>query len=35
MNIAKETKKEIIMWKGRCEVHEEFTVEEIREYREK
>ena len=22
------------MWKGRCEVHEEFTVEEIREYRD-
>ena len=22
------------MWKGRCEVHEEFTVDEIREYRE-
>ena len=34
MNVAKETKKEIIMWKGRCEVHEEFTVEEIREYRD-
>jgi len=34
MNIAKDTKKEIIMWKGRCEVHEEFTVDEIREYRE-
>ena len=34
MNVAKETKKEIIRWKGRCEVHEEFTVEEIREYRD-
>ena len=22
MNVAKETKKEIIMWKGRCEVHD-------------
>ena len=34
MNVAKETKKKIIMWKGRCEVHEEFTPEEIREFRE-
>ena len=34
MNIAKETKKKIIMWKGRCEVHEEFTPEEIVEFRE-
>ena len=34
MNIAKDTKKEIIMWKGRCEVHEEFTVDEIKEFRE-
>jgi quinolinate synthase len=25
LNVAKETKKKIIMWKGRCEVHEEFT----------
>ena len=34
LNVAKETKKEIIMWKGRCEVHEEFTVDEIKEFRE-
>ena len=34
MNVAKETKKKIIMWKGRCEVHEEFTPEEIIEFRE-
>ena len=34
MNVAKETKKKIIMWKGRCEVHEEFTPEGIREFRE-
>ena len=33
LNVAKETKKEIILWKGRCEVHEKFTPEEIREYR--
>ena len=32
MNVAKETKKKIIMWKGRCEVHEEFTPEEINEF---
>ena len=34
MNVAKETKKKIIMLKGRCEVHEEFTPEEIIEFRE-
>ena len=34
MNVAKETKKKIIMWKGRCEVHEEFTPEEINEFKE-
>jgi len=34
LNVAKETKKKIIMWKGRCEVHEEFTPEEIIEFRE-
>tara|TARA_B100000378_G_C18033410_1_gene408235 strand:+ start:346 stop:1395 length:1050 start_codon:yes stop_codon:yes gene_type:complete len=33
LNVAKETKKEIILWKGRCEVHEKFTPKEIREYR--
>ena len=34
LNVAKETKKKIIIWKGRCEVHEEFTPEEIIEFRE-
>ncbi|MGC6475750.1 MAG: quinolinate synthase NadA [Parvibaculales bacterium] len=33
-NIAKETDIEVIAWKGRCEVHEQFTAEEIRQYRE-
>lgn len=33
-NIAKETDVEVIAWKGRCEVHERFTAEEIRQYRE-
>ena len=33
-NIAKETDIEVIAWKGRCEVHEQFTAEEIRTYRE-
>src|SRR5207247_10324396 len=32
-NIAKQTKVEIIAWKGHCEVHERFTVEDIRELR--
>ena len=33
-NIARQTKVEILAWKGRCEVHERFTAEEIRTYRE-
>ena len=33
-NIARQTKVKIITWKGRCEVHERFSAEEIREYRE-
>src|SRR5436190_7795485 len=33
-NIAKETKVEIIAWKGHCEVHERFTPEDIRSLRE-
>jgi quinolinate synthase len=33
-NIAKETKVEIIAWKGHCEVHERFTPEDIRQLRE-
>ncbi|MGC6512803.1 MAG: quinolinate synthase NadA [Parvibaculales bacterium] len=32
-NIAKETDIEIIAWKGRCEVHEQFTAEELKQYR--
>ena len=33
-NVAKETKVKIISWHGTCMVHEKFTAEEIREYRE-
>ena len=33
-NIAKETAIQVIAWKGRCEVHERFTAEELRGYRE-
>ena len=33
-NIAKQTKVEIIAWKGHCEVHERFTPEDIRGPRE-
>ncbi|MGO9363847.1 MAG: quinolinate synthase NadA [Rhodomicrobium sp.] len=32
--VATQTKVEIIAWKGRCEVHERFTGEELRGYRE-
>ena len=32
-NIARETDIEIIAWKGRCEVHEQFSADEIRQYR--
>ncbi len=32
-NVRKETDVEIIAWKGRCVVHEQFTVEELRAYR--
>ena len=32
-NIAKETDIEIIAWKGRCEVHEKFTAQELQQYR--
>ncbi len=31
--VAGRTKTEIITWKGRCEVHEKFTVKELRHYR--
>lgn len=33
-NVAAETGIRIIAWKGRCEVHERFTVDDIRLYRE-
>ncbi len=32
--VATQTKVEIIAWKGRCEVHERFTGDELRRYRE-
>jgi quinolinate synthase len=32
-NIAKQTKVKIISWHGTCMVHEKFTAEEIRQYR--
>ena len=32
-NVATQTEVEVIAWKGRCEVHERFTVEEIQQYR--
>ena len=32
-NVAKQTNVKIIMWHGKCEVHERFTAKEIREYR--
>ncbi|HWM91258.1 MAG TPA: quinolinate synthase NadA [Thermoanaerobaculia bacterium] len=31
--VASQTKVEIILWKGHCEVHERFTGEELRQYR--
>lgn len=33
--IAKQTKKKILTWQGRCEVHERFTGEEIKAYRKR
>jgi quinolinate synthase len=33
-NVQKETDVEVIAWKGRCIVHEQFTVAELRAYRE-
>ena len=33
-NVAAQTDIRVIAWKGRCVVHEQFTVEEIRAYRE-
>ena len=32
--VATQTDKEIIAWKGHCEVHERFTAKELKEYRE-
>jgi quinolinate synthase len=32
-NVQRQTDVEIIAWKGRCIVHEQFTVEELRAYR--
>jgi quinolinate synthase len=32
--VASQTDKEIVLWHGACEVHERFTGEELREYRE-
>ena len=32
-NIAREADVEVIAWKGRCEVHELFTAEELQQYR--
>ena len=32
-NIARETNVDIITWKGRCEVHEKFTAQDIRDFR--
>ena len=33
MNIARQTSKKILTWKGRCEVHERFTAEELLAYK--
>jgi quinolinate synthase len=32
-NVARETRVKIIAWKGRCEVHERFTADDIRKFR--
>ena len=32
--VAQQTDKEIILWEGSCEVHERFTAEELRSYRD-
>ena len=32
-NVARQTRVKIITWKGRCEVHERFTAQELRDYR--
>ena len=33
-NVAAQTDVEVIAWQGRCEVHERFTADEVRQYRE-
>ncbi|MDG2243665.1 MAG: quinolinate synthase NadA [Rhodospirillaceae bacterium] len=33
-NVARETNVNIVTWKGRCEVHEQFTPQDIRDFRE-
>ena len=33
-NVAREADFDVIAWKGRCEVHELFTAEELQQYRE-
>jgi len=33
-NVAKETGKNLISWQGRCEVHEKFTVQDIKDIRQ-
>jgi quinolinate synthase len=32
--VARKTRTEVILWRGRCEVHERFTAAEIRSFRE-
>jgi len=34
LNVARQTKKKILTWKGHCEVHERFTAEELLAYKE-
>ena len=34
MNIAKQTSKKILTWKGHCEVHERFTADELLAYKQ-
>ena len=33
-NVARETGKNLILWNGRCEVHEKFTVQDIKDIRQ-
>ncbi|SIP92174.1 quinolinate synthetase [Rhizobium sp. RU20A] len=33
LNVARQTKKKILTWKGHCEVHERFTAEELLAYK--